>query len=69
MMPMNQNPVPGGGGAPAPQEQANPEQMRSTLVKVLKEVARVAQENGFDFQELVSMVAGGGSQDVPPPPM
>ena len=56
------------GGAP---QQADPEQMKQTLVSVLQEVSRVAEQNGLSFQELVSLAARGGAspRSVPPPPV
>jgi hypothetical protein len=55
--------MPAGGaeGMPAPDE------IRGTLVRVLLEVKKVAEQNGLDFASLVSEVAR--SKSAPPPPV
>lgn len=61
---------PPGMGAPQPPAKANPEEMKQSLVQVLQEVQRVAEENGINFQELVAAIGRGPSKgSVPPPPV
>jgi len=57
------------GGAPEAEQAsgASPEQLKATLIKVLQQVAKVAQQNGLDFNELVSAVQTSARKPVPPP--
>jgi len=59
--PMGGPPAPSGGGKPSP------EQMKTTLLNVLKEVFRVAEQNGINPQELISQAMKGGGSTPPPP--
>lgn len=52
---------PPAGGKPSPQ------QMKTTLLNVLKEVFRVAEQNGINPQELISQAMKGGGSTPPPP--
>lgn len=66
MMPMP-NPM-AGGPPPAPSDGGKPKDIRSTLIKILQEAKKVAEQNGIDFAELVSSVLEDKGSAAPPPP-
>lgn len=56
---------------PPPREMGEgPGDLQGTLLKVLAEVRRVAEQNGLDFMELVQMAMRSkvGPPAPPPPP-
>jgi hypothetical protein len=62
MMPMQ-------GQQQAPQGQPDPKQVEAKLVQVLQQAAKLAQENGLNFEDIVAKVLGGGKPSAPPMPM
>lgn len=70
-MPAGNLPVPK-GGAPSmggEQEQIDPAQLESMLTEVLGRVKAIADQNGLDFNALVSSVGGGAPAPMSAPPM
>lgn len=58
------------GGQPAPQAKPEPKQIEAQLIQALQQIAKLAEQNGIDFQQLIMKVVGGGSPTPPSaPPM
>lgn len=63
MMPMN---APQPGGMPEQGGQPNPEMIKRKLIELIQQAKQVAEQNGIDFNEILSAVSGG-KPTLPPP--